>query len=152
MNPQPIISRKTIQVVVYGAIFLAFALATLWIIRLFKKQAAGIGGGNTNGVNPNGTPAWIPPTVDQSYIQRIADMIVDIQKDEDFSGYSSERCEVTNNILGMRDEEVSALSIMLQQKYQVRLGATIGRWKGDGCFTSWFGGELDKLQTKVKNY
>jgi hypothetical protein len=150
MDQQPIVTRKTLQIVVYAVIFLLFALALLFIIRLFKKQAGKSSSGS--GVNSDGTPSYIPSTVDQSYIERIAEMIYDIHKEEDYSGFSSERCEVAMNILGMRDEEISVLSILLQRNSKLRLGATIGRWKGDGCFTSWFGGEIEKLQNKVKNY
>jgi hypothetical protein len=150
MEQQPIVTRKTLQIVVYAVVFLLFALALLFIVRLFKKQAGKSGGGSAT--NPDGTPSYIPSTVDQSYIERIAEMIYAIHKEEDYSGFSSKRCEVAMNILGMRDEEVSVLSILLQRNSKLRLGATIGRWKGDGCFTSWFGGDIEKLQNKVKNY
>jgi hypothetical protein len=134
---------------VYAALALLFALAALWIVGKFKKLSAKSNSSDTNG---DGSPVWIPSTVDQSYIERIAQMVGEVEREQDFSGFSSPRCEITQNILGMRDEEISALSILLQQKFQLRLGATIGRWKGDGCFTSWLGGDIEKLQSKIKNY
>ena len=153
MNPAaaPLITRRTWRIVIIALVVLTLVMVALWVIR-YARKALGANGKGQNGTNGDGTPTYIPVSVDQSYIERIATLIYGIQKEEDFSGYSAERCEASNNILGMRDEEVAVLSIMLQQKYQMRLGATIGRWKGDGCFTSWMGGEIEKLQNKVKNY
>jgi hypothetical protein len=147
-----LISRNTWRIVIIALILLVLILAALWIVRYARNSFASNGGGKGSNAKPDGTPASIPTSVDQSYIERIVQLVYQVNKEEEYAGYSEKRCEITNNILGMRDEELAVLSILLQQKYQLRLGATIGRWKGDGCFTSWLGGDIEKLQNKVKNY
>jgi hypothetical protein len=148
---EPLITRRSWRIIILLLAGLTVILLALWVIRYARNAFAPAGKGRSD-TKPDGTPTYIPSSVDQSYIERMTLMVYEVNKGEEYSGFSSKRCEISNNILGMRDEEVAALSIMLQQKYQLRLGAAIGRWKGDGCFSSWLGGEIDKLKNKVKNY
>jgi hypothetical protein len=148
---EPLITRRSWRMIILMLAGLTVILIALWVVRYARNAFAPTRKGKSD-TKPDGTPTYIPSSVDQSYIERMTLMVYEVNKGEDYSGFSSNRCEISNNILGMRDEEIAALSIMLQQKYQLRLGATIGRWKGDGCFTSWLGGEIDKLKNKLKNY
>ena len=149
----PLINRSTIKIIVYSIIGFALIMLALWVVRIAKntlsKGKGTTGGNGSNTTNSDGT-LQVPSTVDMSYIERIAQMIWSIQQDEDFGGYSGDRCEVSNNVKSMRPDELTALSLYMQQQYQMRLGAAIGRWNGDGCIP-FLAGDIAEIKAKVRN-
>lgn len=151
---QPLVTARTWKIVIYTTIGFVLIMVALWIIRYAKNAFSGGGGGSKSGngtdTNADGTPV-LPNSVDQGYIDRIAALIWSINQAEDFSGYFGDRCEASNNIIGMRDEETRALSIIFQQKYGMRLSASIGRWESDGCYPLFVDGDIMKVKERVKN-
>lgn len=132
-------------VLIFAGLFVAIQLIGL-AIKTFKKSGAGSDGD----VNDDGTPA-APPT-DPAYIDRIAKLVKKARDDKDYSGISSARCEATNNIIGMRNEEIVALVALCKGSYGFDLKGETNQWKGDGCFTIIEADKVEALKDRLKNF
>lgn len=151
MTQAPLIDPQTIRKMVQYAMWFGIAGVAIWIIgfaiKTFKKVSSGDSGG---GVNDDGTPA-APPT-DPAYIDRIAKLVKTARDDKDYSGLSSARCEATNNIIGMRNEEIVALIALCKGSYGFDLKGETNKWKGDGCFTIIEADKAEALKERLKNF
>jgi hypothetical protein len=151
----PLISRNTWRVVVYATIILVLALLAFWVIRKFKTifQADDTRkSSNSTTTRPDGTPASVPTNVDLSYVERIAQLVVEIDDEQDYGWYSGKRCEASNNIGIMRPEELAAVSGLLRPRKRIGLGALVARWDDDGCSYIGLAGDIDKIKAKTRNY
>lgn len=152
MNPNTaIIDALTLRRIVrWGLIFVA-AFVAIWLIGLaiktFKKATTK--GGDDGGILPDGTPN---PNVDAAYIDRIAKLVKTARDENDHYGPSSARCEATNNIVGMRNEEIVALVALCKAGYGFDLKGEINQWEGDGCFTIIAADKVDVLKDRLKNF
>lgn len=81
---EPLINRRTWRIVIILLVVLVLVMVALWVIRYARSSFGGTGKGSP-GTNPDGTPTYIPPSVDQSYIDRISLMVYEVNKEEDYS-------------------------------------------------------------------
>lgn len=151
MTQQPIVNT---QLLIRIGIFFLVALVAIWLIGYAKKVfGSAKGANNGSDVNPDGTPV-VPGGVgvDNAYITRIATLANEVHNDKDFSGISGARCELINNLVGMRDEEVFAL-VNTCQSWGFSLRADVSQYESDGCI-NWIGTKekIKDAQNRLKNF
>ncbi|MBC7778082.1 MAG: hypothetical protein H7246_21800 [Phycisphaerae bacterium] len=150
---QELINPKTWRLLLKIGIGFAVAFVAIWLIgfllKTLKKNKTDATGQTAN---PDGTPGGWQIDIDKAYIDRMAKLGKTVHDEKDYSGYSSGRCELVNNIIQMRDEEIVALVELCKSQYGFDLRGDVTQMKGDGCWNPFGKEQHEAAAARLKNF